>query len=265
MPLLKVTRPSDLCWQISFDSAPDNRLTDDMFAQLAAAMDQVEYEWRSQNKWEGFFDKKRKGGALILTSEITKFFSNGLDFENSIKNPRFHLDIFSPVAVRLLTFPLVTIAAINGHAFAGGFLLALCCDYRLMTDGKAWCCMNEVDFGAPFPPFFSSLLSTKLRSSPNLLREVSLAKRFTAPELHKAGVVDEIVPTAKLRGRAIEFGNEIGLKSAQGPWGLIKEELYYDCLQHAKRTDGPVMPHIAAKAFFDRVGKKYEGKVEAKL
>jgi hypothetical protein len=66
----------------------------------------------------------------------------------------------------------VTIAAINGHgeltqlpflhypadrrrcaavaligdtvAFAGGFLLALCCDYRLMTDGKAWCCMNEV-------------------------------------------------------------------------------------------------------------------------
>lgn len=114
MPLLQVTRPSDLCWQISFDSAPDNRLTDDMFAQLAAAMDQVEYEWRSQSqskpitplltnfpvltwhtptvdKWEGFFDKKRKGGALILTSEITKFFSNGLDFENSIKNPRFHL------------------------------------------------------------------------------------------------------------------------------------------------------------------------------
>jgi hypothetical protein len=36
-------------------------------------------------------------------------------------------------------------------------------------------------------------------------------------------------------------------------------------LQHAKRTDGPVMPHIAAKAFFDRVGKKYEGKVDAKL
>jgi hypothetical protein len=128
MPLLQVTRPSDLCWQISFDSAPDNRLTDDMFAQLAAAMDQIEYEWRSQSqfqadcllvyelfhadsasgprlqsdgdsrhtpsivdKWEGFFDKKRKGGALILTSEITKFFSNGLDFENSIKNPRFHL------------------------------------------------------------------------------------------------------------------------------------------------------------------------------
>lgn len=80
----------------------------------------------------------------------------------------------------------------------------------------------QVDFGAPFPPFFSSLLSTKLRSSPNLLREVSLAKRFTAPELYKAGVVDEIVPAAKLRGRAVEFGNEIGLKSAQGPWGLIK-------------------------------------------
>jgi len=87
---------------------------------------------------------------------------------------------------------------------------------------------GQVDFGAPFPPFFASLLSAKLRSHPNILRDVSLAKRFTAPELHKAGVVDEIVPAAGLHKRAIEFGNEIGLKSAQGPWGLIKVGLGRD-------------------------------------
>jgi enoyl-CoA hydratase/carnithine racemase len=37
-----------------------------------------------------------------------------------------------------------TIAAINGHAFAAGFILALACDYRVMTSGRAWCSMNEV-------------------------------------------------------------------------------------------------------------------------
>ena len=37
-----------------------------------------------------------------------------------------------------------TIAAVNGHAFAAGFILALACDYRVMTSGRAWCSMNEV-------------------------------------------------------------------------------------------------------------------------
>lgn len=47
---------------------------------------------------------------------------------------------------RLLTFPLITVASINGHCFAGGMLIALSCDYRLMTTGKGWMSMNEVSF-----------------------------------------------------------------------------------------------------------------------
>jgi len=80
----------------------------------------------------------------------------------------------------------------------------------------------QIDFGAPFPPFFASLLEHKLGSYPNVLREVSLGKRFTATDLQAAGLVDEIVPALGLRTRGVEFGNKIGLKSAQGPWGLIK-------------------------------------------
>lgn len=71
-------------------------------------------------------------------------------------------DVYDPVLYRLMTFPLLTIAAINGHgallslidglhrgcanlaAFAGGMVLALACDYRLMTSGKGLMCMNEV-------------------------------------------------------------------------------------------------------------------------
>jgi enoyl-CoA hydratase/carnithine racemase len=130
-------------------------------------------------------------------------------------------------------------------------MLALCCDYRLMTDGKAWCCMNEVrpflsrsksstfihistysnplvpsqiDFGAPFPPFFGSVLKHKL-PTPTVLREVSLGKRFTAPELLAVGVVDQIIPSSELREKGLKFAEEIGKKSAQGPWGAIKVRL----------------------------------------
>ena len=49
--------------------------------------------------------------------------------------------------VRMLrSYQVPTIAAINGHAFAAGFILALACDYRVMTSGRAWCSMNEVRF-----------------------------------------------------------------------------------------------------------------------
>ncbi|GHJ86902.1 hypothetical protein NliqN6_3304 [Naganishia liquefaciens] len=256
--LLTITRPSDICWRIAFNAPPDNRLTEDMLGQLLEALDQVELEWRKQSDWSAQFDVKRKGGAVILTSEITKFFSNGLDYENSIKNPNFHRDVFNPVSVRLLTFPMITIAAINGHAFAGGYMMALLCDFRLMTDGKAWCCMNEIDFGAPMPPFFANLLHLRLSTtrSANILRKTLLGHRFTAPELLEEGIVDEIVPAKQLQERAIQFGNEIGVKSKGGSWGEMKRFAYHDAVSGATATTGPLMPNAQAKEFFKRMEEK---------
>ncbi|KAJ9096434.1 hypothetical protein QFC21_005256 [Naganishia friedmannii] len=255
---LTVTRPSDLCWRIAFSGPPDNRLTESMLKQLLEALDQVELEWRQQSDWSQQFDAKRKGGALILTSEITKFFSNGLDYENSIKNPNFHREVFNPVSVRLLTFPMVTIAAINGHAFAGGYMMALLCDFRLITDGRAWCCMNEIDFGAPMPPFFARLLHLRLSHtrSANILRKTLLGHRFTAPELLEEGIVDEIVPANQLQERAIQFGNEIGPKSKGGSWGEMKRFAYHDSVAGAMSETGPMMPQQAAQQFLERMQEK---------
>ncbi|KAJ9127387.1 hypothetical protein QFC24_000794 [Naganishia onofrii] len=287
---LTITRPSELCWKIAFNGPPDNRLTENMLKQLLEALDQVELEWRQQSDWSKQFDAKRKGGALILTSEITKFFSNGLDYENSIKNPNFHLEVFNPVSVRLLTFPMVTIAAINGHAFAGGYMMALLCDFRLMTDGRAWCCMNEIlstsqiDFGAPMPPFFARLLHLRLSHtrSANILRKTLLGHRFTAPELLEEGIVDEIVPADQLQERAIQFGNEIGVKSKGGSWGemkvsvsapyqlasiseipidtprlrLVQRFAYHDAVAGATTETGPLMPQQQAQQFLKRMQEK---------
>lgn len=75
------------------------------------------------------------------------------------------------------------------------------------------------------PPFFARLLHLRLsntRSGGNTLRKTLLGHRFVAKELLEEGVVDEIVPAAQLQERAIQFGNEIGVKSKGGSWGEMK-------------------------------------------
>ena len=74
------------------------------------------------------------------------------------------------------------------------------------------------------PPFFANLLHLRLSTtrSANVLRKTLLGHRFTAPELLEEGIVDEIVPGKQLQERAIQFGNEIGVKSKGGSWGEMK-------------------------------------------
>ena len=88
-----LTRPHPTVWQISLTSRPDNRLTPPLLASLQANLDIVEEEWRRSGGGSSR-DPKGRGkhggaGALVLTSECPRFFSNGLDFENAVKNPHF--------------------------------------------------------------------------------------------------------------------------------------------------------------------------------
>lgn len=214
--------------------------------------------------FEGAKPKNPQGGALILTSESPKFFSNGLDYENAIKNAHFHPDVFSPAVIRLLTFPLVTIAAINGHAFAGGFMMTMACDYRVMTSGKAWCCMNEIEFGAPLPPTFAALLryrAVHARPMPssdpnapqplrNVLRSIALAHRFTPQDMLVNGLVDELAEPSQVRERAVALGKQIGPRATTGVWGSMKQELFREVLDAAERRDRLYMPGEANEKFY---------------
>lgn len=135
-PNMTLTRPTETVWQINLQAPPDNRLTIEFLTELSATLDQVEAEWRKSGGGEDDKGKNNGAGALVITSSLPKFFSNGLS-PTVLGVPGFFESVFDPVMYRLLTFPLVTIAAINGHAFAGGMILAFCCDYRVITGGKA--------------------------------------------------------------------------------------------------------------------------------
>lgn len=70
-----VTQPKPQVWVLTMERKPDNRLSREMLALLLLRLDEVEAEWRKLN--EGKEDKDKVGGALILASSITKFWSNG--------------------------------------------------------------------------------------------------------------------------------------------------------------------------------------------
>ena len=89
--------------------------------------------------------------AVVLTGQGS-FFSFGLDvptlYDYSPEDFTRFLDRFTRLYLRIFEFPKPVIAAINGHAIAGGLMLATPCDYRVMATGKARISLNEVTFGS---------------------------------------------------------------------------------------------------------------------
>jgi enoyl-CoA hydratase/carnithine racemase len=136
--------------------------------------------------------QSRGAAALVLTGE-QKFFSNGLELDALLPLPdeekgRFGA-AFSALLGRLVTLPVPTVAAINGHAFAAGALLALACDYRLMRQDRGWICLSEVDAGVPISPAMMGLVRAKL--PPATARDAVLeGHRYTADEAIAAGFAD---------------------------------------------------------------------------
>ena len=92
--------------------------------------------------------------SLVLTAKGSVF-SVGLNVVVAYEYDRAAMgafvDAFDAMFLRLFTFPKPTVAAVNGHAIAGGCILAMACDLRIMQDGPFTIGVNEVAIGIPFP------------------------------------------------------------------------------------------------------------------
>ncbi|PCH42312.1 ClpP/crotonase [Wolfiporia cocos MD-104 SS10] len=256
-PLVTVTHPTPALWVLEMHNGEDSRLSETMLAKaLAPALDVVERDWRET--WRAARaakDKKGGRGALIIVGNRSqnKFFSNGFDYDNIISTPHSTLNFMpntvNPILRRILTFPIPTVAAINGHVFAAGLILALCCDYRVMADGSsrnAWMCMNEIHFGAAWPLSFAAILRAKV-TDPRIQRKIALeGHRFTPAEAQATGLVDEIVQgdTEAVLARAQALGESVSGQAVPGAWGLIKRDLYRDALEASARD--VVLPNVGS-------------------
>lgn len=105
--------------------------------------------------------------TLVVTSAHEKIFSNGIDLEwlipviqnNDIAKAKDFFYLLNRLFKRITTYPLVTVAAISGHAFAGGAILSCAFDFRFMRSDRGFFCFPEVDLGIPFLPGMNALLS----------------------------------------------------------------------------------------------------------
>lgn len=126
-----------------------------------------------------------------------------------------------------------TVALLNGHAFAGGLMLAISHDYRLASSGKGFLCLNELLFGAPLKPAMAALFRTKL--PPSTFRALVLeAHRFPGPDAVTAGLADGLAAGPE---DVLSFIRDKALveKPKTGVYGVLKSEMYKDLIAMLKR------------------------------
>lgn len=155
-----------------------------------------------------------QGASLVLTG-VDKFFCNGLNLEKLMTLSAEEMELFgrrmAEIHSRFLVLPCPTVAAMNGHAFAGGAFLALSCDYRLMREDRGWFCVSEVDVGVPIPPAMMGILRGKLPA--NTARDALLTgKRYTADEAVAAGIADGKAAEQELLDQAKALATQLGIK-----------------------------------------------------
>ncbi|MCP3935770.1 MAG: enoyl-CoA hydratase [Actinomycetia bacterium] len=200
-------------------NAGENRWNTTFTRAISAAIDEVE--------------ASTGPAALVTTSAHEKFFSNGLDLDwvtSSDEHPggdraAFGTE-FMDLMGRLITLPMPTIAAVNGHGFGAGFMVALTHDIRIMREDRGYLCANELEIGLTIPIPEVALFRHKMSASA-FNQTVLLARRWTAPDAIAAGFVDSAFPLDGVREGAIRRAAGVAhLATDRKKYGWQKESIY---------------------------------------
>jgi len=148
-----------------------------------------------------------EGPVALVTVGEGKFFSNGLDLDWMLAEgagDEGFLDDVHAMLLRVVRLDMVTVAAINGHAFAGGAMLATAHDFRIMREDRGYWCLPEVDLGLPLTTIMYAVLQAHI-PRPALAAAALTGRRFSAPEAHERGIVTELASEDLLLERAVEL------------------------------------------------------------
>ncbi len=185
---------------VTMTTNPVNAQNRTFFADLHEAFDRLEHD--------------HAASPVVLTGTGTRF-SAGLDL-----GEHFPLFAGDPAAVaswfgdyratnmRLFTYPRPTVAAVNGHALAGGLITAAVCDHRVAVADGARFGLNEVPIGIPMPAVQSVRILAYAWGEPVAARTCLLGEVFTPAQAHALGMVHELVPAEALLDRAVTVAEQ---------------------------------------------------------
>lgn len=221
--MLELTRDGDV-FILRMD-AEENRFSPDMLDAMTAALTEV---------------SEAEGPRALVTTGTGKFFTNGLDLSWLDANAdglvayiqRVH-ELFADV----LSVPCPTAAAVNGHAFGAGAMLAIAHDHRIMRADRGYWCLPEVTLGMPFPTGMQELVTARL---PSLTAHEAMltARRYSGPEALAAGIVEQTTDEDRVLASAIERVRPLAANAGPNLAG-VRTQLHSSAMAALRSTDTP--------------------------
>jgi enoyl-CoA hydratase/carnithine racemase len=176
---------------------------------------------------DAHLDAVTSDAKALITTGAGKFYSNGLDLDWLGANGdrlSWYVGRVQDLFVRILTFPLPTVAAINGHAFGAGAMLAIAHDYRVMRDDRGYFCFPEVDIRIPFTPGMAALIQAKLPPQ-SAVTAMTTGHRYGGLDAVRAALVDDAAPETGVLDTAVSRLQPL-LGKDPGTLGAIKTTMY---------------------------------------
>jgi enoyl-CoA hydratase/carnithine racemase len=167
------------------------------------------------------------GATGLVTTATGKFYTNGLDLDwlaAHADQTQWYVGQVQSLLARVLTLPVPTAAAIVGHAFGAGAMLATAHDFRVMRTDRGYFCFPEADIRIPFTPGMAALIQAKLTPQA-AVASMTTGRRFGGPDAQAYGIVDAVATEDAVTADALELLRPLAGKDP-GTLGAIKTTMF---------------------------------------
>jgi Delta3-Delta2-enoyl-CoA isomerase len=218
---------------------PDLDRIDDVFVlDLGETENRFHPDWLASVEGHLSVVEQAEGPRALMTTATGKFFSNGLDLDwlgGHGDQMAAYIARVQQLFARVLALPVVTVAALQGHTFAAGAMLALAHDHRVMRADRGFWCLPEVDLGMPFAAGMAALIRARL--TPQAAHEAMVTgRRYGGGDALAAGIVDRVADEDRVRETALELAQPHVAKA--GPnLAAIKTGMYGPVLDALRSPD----------------------------